>query len=142
MRRPSALQLVAWLFSASGVWAALSIAGALFFEHRIDLALEVLGLWIGPGLLRYESRYRTWALRLLIFDFCMAPVAVLLLIMQPGPLALKFLGRPAGTVSLAVALTALALMVGVSIWQYWVLRQPSIQALFTRRPAEHSEASV
>src|SRR4051812_45522542 len=109
MRRPSALQIVAWLFFASGVWAAVSIAGALLIEQRIHLDLEVLGLWVGPGLLRHEARYRTWAMRLLILAFCVAPIAAVLLLFQPQPLEVKVFDRPAGAMPLPFALTTLAL---------------------------------
>jgi sterol desaturase/sphingolipid hydroxylase (fatty acid hydroxylase superfamily) len=142
MRRPSALQLVAWLFFASGAWAAISIVTAVLFERHISLDFEVLGLWIGPGLLRRQARYRTWALRLLIVGFCLTPVAVMLLLVQRGALDVKFLGRPLGTIPVPVALAVLALLVGVSIWQYWVLRRPNVRALFTEPSAEHPEASI
>jgi hypothetical protein len=43
MRRPSPLQVVAWLFLASGLSAAVSIAGALLFEGRINLNINIIG---------------------------------------------------------------------------------------------------
>lgn len=141
-RRPSALQLVAWLFLASGVWAAISIAAALFMKQRISLDLEVLGLWIGPGLLRHEARYRRWALRLLTVALCLAPIATLLLLVRPAPFDAKFLGRPVGTIPRPAALTVLAILVGVAVWQYWVLQQPSVAALFRDSTSDFPEASV
>jgi len=132
MSRRSALRIVAWLFIGSGVWAAASIAGALLIEHRINLDLDVLGLWIGPGLLRNEARYRTWALRLLVCGFCLLPVAAGLLILQSRWLDVRLFGRPVGTLSLPVALTALAGLAAVAAWQYWVLRRPDVSALFER----------
>jgi hypothetical protein len=142
MRRPSALQLVAWLFIGYSIWAAVSIAGALLIERRIDLNMEVLGLWIGPGLLRHEARFRTWAIRLLILGFCLAPIAGLLLIFHTRPLEVRLLGRPVGTVSLPIGLSVLAVIVAVSIWQYWVLSQARVRALFSAPAVEHPGASV
>jgi len=142
MRRPFALQLVAWLFIAYGIWAAVAIAGALLVERRIDLDIEVLGLWIGPGLLRHEARFRTWAIRLLLIGFCVAPIAGLLLVLHKRPLEIRVFGRSVGTVSLPMSLSVLAVIVAVSIWQYWVLSQPRVRALFIAPPVEHPGASV
>jgi len=140
MRRPSALQFVSWLFIVSGLWAAVSIAGALLIERRIDLDIELLGLWIGPGLLRHEARYRTWGMRVLIFGFCVAPIGTVLLIFQPQPLEVKVFGHPVGTMPLPIALTILAFLVGVAVWQYWVLSQTDVRALFSAPPVEDPKA--
>lgn len=142
MRRPSPLQVVAWLFFASGLSAAVSIAGALLFEGRINLDINVIGLWICPGLLRYEARYRAWAMRLLILDFCTLPIAMLLVLLQTRPIEMKVFGRSAGTVSPSIVLAILAVISAGAVWQYWVLSRAHVRALFTIRPAEVPEPSV
>ena len=142
LRRLSAVQLVGWLFFATGVVAAVRIAVVLLLERRITIDFDVLGLWIGPGLLRHEARYRVWAMRLLVLSLCIASIAAVALIFAPGPLQLKIFGQPAGTVSLSLALTALALLESVSVWQYWVLRKPDVRALFSAARTEDAEASV
>ncbi len=142
MRRPAAVQLVGWLFFALGVCAAVAIVVALLFERRISISIEVLGLWIGAGLLRHEARYRVWATRLLILNFCVAPFAAAAQILAPNQLPVTVFGFAAGSVPLSVALTALALLVGVSVWQYWVLCKPDVRALFTASRTEDAQASV
>jgi MFS-type transporter involved in bile tolerance (Atg22 family) len=142
MRRPSALQLVAWFFFVSGVLAAIGMAHTLLIARHVELDIDALGLWIGPGLLRREARYRTWAIRLLIVELCLAPIATLLLIFQPKPLGVKVFGHPVGTVHLSVALATLALLVGVSVWQYWVLSRADVRALFSATPDENSKVSI
>ena len=49
---PTALVVVAWIFIIEGLAAIVPTARAILVEHRIDLNLTLLGLWIGPGLLR------------------------------------------------------------------------------------------
>jgi hypothetical protein len=136
------VQLVGWLFFALGVCAAVAIVVALLFERRINISIEVLGLWIGPGLLRHEARYRVWAMRLLILNFCVAPFAAAAQILAPNQPPVTVFGFAAGSVPLSVAFTALALLVGVSAWQYRVLSQSNVRALFTDARTEHAEASV
>ena len=142
--RPLALKIVAWLFIAAGVVAAVSMLGLLIFAHRIELNIDLLGLWIGPGLLRLEAKYRTWALRLLIVSFVLAPVAAVLLVLQPSPLAVRIFNRPVGEVSFPVAFAALAVVVGLSVWQFAVLRAPKVRAQFDAQatPPESSATSV
>jgi hypothetical protein len=134
---------VAWLFTASGLWAAVSMAGAVLLNDRITLYFAIIGLWIGPGLLRHEARYRTWALRLLLLGFCVAPLFVVILIVRrPSSVPVNLFGRQVGTVSVSAALALVALTVAITGWQYWVLRRPDVRALFVDPPVEHPGASV
>lgn len=130
MKRRSALQVVGLLFILAGACGAFSMAEAALFEHRLHIAVDVLGLWIGPGLLRHDPRYRRWALRLLIADFVLAPVAAVMLILQPRPFIVQILAQPVGTISLPAALAALATFVAVAVWAFRVLRRPHVRALF------------
>jgi hypothetical protein len=142
MTRPSALRIVAWLFIASGVWALVGIIGSLLIEVRIQIDIDLLGLWVGPGLLHREARYRTWALRLLVIGFFLTPVAGLLLFFQPRSVSVLVFGKRVGIVPLPVALGTLAVMLVISVWEYWVLTRPAVRALFASTAPEDREAAV
>lgn len=126
----TALRIVAWLFILFGAVAAASMIGGLFLEGRFNLAIDALGLVIGPGLLHYEARYRTWALRLLVLEFVLTAIIALLLVFNPAHSGVRIFGHPAELLSRPVALGNLILQLLVSLWQFVVLRRPAVRALF------------
>ncbi len=135
MRRPLALTIVAWLFVLGGLWGAVSILEALWVEHKITLAVDTLGLWVGPGLLRWDPRYYRWAQRLLVLDMVLASV-VLLLALHPLPVGLLVFSRPIGSVPRVLAVGASVALLGVSLWQYLVLRRPDIRQVFEAKKVD------
>jgi hypothetical protein len=126
----SALRVVAWLFILFGASAAASMIGGLFLEGRFNLAVDALGLVIGPGLLHYEARYRTWALRLLILEFVLTGIVALLFVFNPAHSGVRVFGRPAELLSRTVAIGNLIVLFLISVWQFLVLRRPAVRALF------------
>lgn len=136
MRRPLALTIVAWIFIATGLWGAASMIGPLWIEHKVNLSIDVLGLWVGPGLLRWDPRYYKWAVRLLIVSMILSPVALWAITLKPPSLGFEIFGHVAGGLPrLPVIAVALALL-GLNIWQYVVLRRPGIRAGFEARQVQ------
>ena len=111
------------------------MVGTLFVAHRVLIDIGVLGLWIGPGLLRREPRYRTWAVRLLVASFILLPLAALLLALQAFPPTVRMFDRPIGAVPYPVVLATLAALLGISIWLFLVLNAPGVRAQFDKPPS-------
>lgn len=65
---PLSLKIVAGLFMLTGLLAAIDVVVKLFHQH-LDLNLMLLGLWIGPGLLRHNPTWRKWTLAFLWLGF-------------------------------------------------------------------------
>lgn len=124
------LKIVAWLFIVAGIEAVVSIVGKLVLEGGIDLNIGLLGLWIGPGLLRRDPKYRTWALRVLALGLILEAIAAAIFTVQPAPYVVRSFGRQIGSVSSPVALAAILAIVALTLWQVAVLRAPSVRAQF------------
>jgi len=132
MSNPRSLLIVSWCFRVQGILAAVGIVSALA-EPRISLDFNLLGLWIGPGLLRHEVRYRTWGVRLLVFSIVLSAVGLVVTLTTNQPPDVHLFGHRIATVPRAVMLGAVALGAAITVWQYMVLRQPSIRALFKQQ---------
>lgn len=127
---PTALRVVAGLFVFSGVCAVIEVVVSLFHSH-LNLNLGVLSLWIGPGLLRHNRTWRTWALVFLWFALIGLPVFCLLALGR-GALDFKFFGVPVGQIPTAVGFAFAIPIFLLTLWQYRVLTRPDIKYLFER----------
>lgn len=134
MCNPKSLLIVSWCFRVQGILAAVGIVSALA-EPRISLDFNLLGLWIGPGLLRHEVRYRTWALRLLVLSIVLSAVALVVTLATTQTPYFHVFGRRFATAPRAVMLGAVAVGAAISVWQCVVLRRPSIRELFKHQEA-------
>ena len=125
---PLALRIVAGLFTFTGVCAVIEVVLLLTRGH-IDLNFGVLGLWIGPGLLRHNRTWRTWALVFLWIGLIGSPVFTLLALTRSA-LDFKVFGIPVGKVPNGIGLIVAAAVFLLSLWQYRVLTRPEIRRLF------------
>ena len=82
---PASLKIVAALFIFGGICSAIEVIVSLMYGH-ININFGVLGLFIGPGLLRFSSGWRTCALVFLWIGFILTPI-----------IALVFNGSPRAT---------------------------------------------
>ena len=125
---PLDLCIVAAFFTCAGITAALHIAFG-FFTSQLHLDTGIIGIWIGAGLRRRDSRACTWASLMTAFAFAVGIVA----------LGLAFLGadgvftwgrvvecRLPKPLSVMVALSLLAF----ATWQWYVLERDEVRALF------------
>jgi hypothetical protein len=116
---PLSLKIVAGLFIFEGVCAAIWTLLSLM-HGRVYLPgdLGILGLFIGPGLLRFSRGWRTCALVFLWITLVATSIVALLLLISRKPINVGALGW------LAVRGFVPAL------WQSWVLTRPNVRALF------------
>ncbi len=122
------LRIVASLFVISGIFAAIDILVSLFQSH-LNLNFSVLGLWIGPGLLRHNRFWRTWALVSSWIALIGLPLFCLLAHGRGG-LGFKLFGVPVGEVPAAVAIGVAVVLFLLTFWQYRVLTRQDIRHLF------------
>lgn len=127
---PTSLRVVAGLFVFSGVCAVIEVIVSLLHSH-INLNFTVLCLWIGPGLLRHNRTWRTWALVFLWIGLIAIPVFCIIAL-ERGALDFKLLGVPIGQVPTALGLAVAVVFFLVTLWEYKVLTRPDIRQLFER----------
>ncbi len=125
---PLDLYIVAGLFTCAGITAALHIASG-FFTSQLHLDTGIIGIWIGAGLRRRDSRACTWASLMTAFAFAVGIVA----------LGLAFLGADGvftcGRVVEWHLPKPLAVMLTLSVltftsWRWYVLERDEVRALF------------
>ena len=125
---PLALRLVSALFLVSGLWAAFSILFGLLHGH-IRLNFNILGLWIGPGLILHNRTCRTLALCFIWIGLIMLPIFALFTFSRSS-VAFRFLGIPIGHIPGPAALLCATAIFLLTLWQYRVLTRPEIGKLF------------
>ena len=125
---PLSLKIVAGLFMLTGLLAAIDVVVKLFHQH-LDLNLMLLGLWIGPGLLRHSPTWRKWALAFLWLGFFSSAVLFLLALFR-SPVDLWILGQAARPVPMFPVLLCSCALFLLVLWQYRVLIRPDVKQLF------------
>jgi len=131
---PTALKIVAWLFIAGGILSILQIL-YLLTQSQLHIETGVLGVFIGPGLLRWSRGWRTCALVLLWFGMILSPI-FLLMTLSAGSMNVNIFGVSAGSVPAAVGFIFGALMFAMAIWEYRVLVREDIRGRFGLPPRE------
>lgn len=126
---PLSLKIVAGLFILNGISAAIEVVVALMHGH-ININFGVLGLFIGPGLLRYSRGWRTCALVLLWIAMIGFPIISFVFLSHSGPLDLNVFGQKIGHASKELGLAMAAILFALSLWPYYVLTRPDIRERF------------
>jgi len=127
---PTALVVVAWIFIIEGIAAIVPTARTLLVEQRIDLNLTLLGLWIGPGLLRGQASHRRWALVMLRVALVLSAIVFLVVVLSPSvPRIIVFHGS-LGSLSRGYLLATIGFVLTGMVWQLRVLQRPDVRALF------------
>jgi len=126
---PSSLKIVAVLFIFGGVCSAIEVVVSLMHSH-ININFGLLGLFIGPGLLRFSRGWRTCALVFLWIAMIGIPIIALLFMASQGPLDFKVFGQKVGHISKELGLAIAVIMFLLSFWQYLVLTRPDVRTLF------------
>jgi hypothetical protein len=126
---PIELKLVAALFILGGILAVLEVV-VLLVHGTVKIDLEVLGIFIGLGLLRFRRGWRRCALVLTWFGLIFLPVFALLVIAGAHPLHVKLLGQQVGYASSGVALLLTAGLFALALWQYRILTRSDVVRLF------------
>jgi len=126
---PTSLVIVAVLFAIGGVFALLEMV-VDFARGMISINFGVLGILIGPGLLRYSRGWRTCALVFIIFGLILVPIIFVLMVMHSGPTNLEYFGSTVGTAPIGLGLVLVVLFFLFFWWQYHVLTRPDVKRLF------------
>jgi hypothetical protein len=127
---PTALVVVAWIFILEGIAAIVTTARGLLFEHRVDLNLALLGLWIGPGLLRGWASHRRWAIFMLRLGLVLGAFAFLFILMSPSVPPITVFHASLGVLSRGYLIATLGVVLGGVVWQLRVLQRPDVRAVF------------
>jgi hypothetical protein len=122
-RIPIPLKLVGWIFILGGISAAIEILIDAS-NGRTNLNFGVLGVFIGIGLLRLRTGWRTLALVLLVIALVFIPILSVLALSTPGNLSFNIFGQK---------VAALAVFFVFTFWQFRVLLRPDVRALFLNR---------
>lgn len=130
---PTSLKVVAALFILTGISSLIEILVSLQ-HHRISLNFGILGLFIGPGLLRCSPTWRAWALACTWIALAGIPLAGLIFLLAPGPLHFRLFGQDVGDAPKVAGVALLIPAFLIALWQYRVLTRPDVHALF-RPPA-------
>lgn len=130
-RIPAALRGVAGLFIFTGVMALLDIGLALA-ERRLSLNFGVLGLLIGPGLLRLSRTSWVWALVFTWVVMIGSGLALGAVLLAPGRVEFRLFGLTVGEGSRLMAAGLGVIIFLLVLWQYWVLTRPDVRQLFRR----------
>lgn len=130
---PASLRIVAAVFIVYGLAASIDMVLA-FTGGRIWINLGVLGLLIGPGLLRLSKGWRLVALVFVWTGLAAAVAGMIWFLQAPTSPDVSFLGQPVGEVSPNVLVTAMALYLMINLWQLYILTRPDIRKLFLEDP--------
>jgi hypothetical protein len=130
MKQPTVLVVVAWIFIIEAIAAIVPTARSLLVNRTLNLDLSLLGLWIGPGLLRGEASFRRWALFILRLDAVLGAIALLFFALAPSLPPITVLRGSLGFLSRGVLVATIALVFIGTIWQLRVLQRPDIRQLF------------
>ena len=126
---PTELKVVAALFILSGIWSAIEVLVSLMHAH-VNINFGVLGVLIGPGLLRLSRGWRTCALVLLWIALIGAPLIAVLFMLQHGPLDFSVFGQKVGHAPKELGLAMAAIVFLLAVWQYRVLTRADVRELF------------
>jgi len=128
-RIPASLKVVAGLFILGGVCAAIEVVVSLMHGH-VSINLGILGIFIGPGLLRLSRGWRTCALVFLWIALIGIPIIAILMTGHSGPLNLKVFGQTVGHAPKALGLMIAVASFLLALWQYRVLTKLQVRQLF------------
>ncbi len=129
---PTSLTILSILFLLGGISSVIDVTVSLINKH-ININLGVLGLFIGPGLLRLNPACRTCALVFIWFILIVAPIAVIVSIVP-------FFMPTFGEASITFLLLGIVIFL-FGFWSYRVLTNPDVRDLFGSNRHVHNKIS-
>jgi hypothetical protein len=132
-RVPGALKAVAWLFIIGGVLTILQVLLDLL-RSKITISAGILGVFVGPGLLRFRTGWRTCALVLLWIGMLFAPIVLIFMLAASGSINADIFGLKLGTAPMPIRILASVFWFGLTVWEYRVLVREDIRQLFGLPP--------
>lgn len=125
---PISLKIVAFLFMIEGLYSVITVVVA-FMHGLILINLGVLGLLIGPGLLRCSNGWRICAFAYILFSL-VSTLIIALILMANVPHDYNALGQYVVRTAQEYGLPMAAVVFLLSLWQLFVLTRPKIRMLF------------
>lgn len=127
---PRTLKAVANLFIIFGIFSVIDTV-AEFFLGRIVFNLGILYILVGRGLLRFQSRWLTWAMFCTWIWLISMPIAAAVSLFTPSRLQhLEIFGLDAGRAPYGLCFILSAAAFTVCCWQYHVLKSRQVRQLF------------
>jgi hypothetical protein len=137
-RLPLSLKIVAWLFIVWGSLAAIEVVLSLV-RGKLFLNFNVVGIFVGRGLLELRPGWRTCAL-VILWIFAIPFVALAVRAgLGFGVVPVKWLyteSLPAMIQSRELGVAICLLPIGFIYWQYRVLTRPDVRHLFLLSQAQ------
>ena len=131
-RIPIQLKLVALIFFLGGISAAIEILIDAS-NGRTNLNFGILGVFIGIGLLRLRTGWRTLALIFLVIALAFIPILSVFALSTPGNLSFNIFGQNVAALSPPLFFALLAVVFLFTFWQFRILVRPDVRALFLNR---------
>jgi hypothetical protein len=129
---PVSLKIVAWLFIAKGISAAIAILGSLTSSHP-GTNLTVIHLFAGVGLLKRRSDWRTYALVVIWLNLIHMLAALDGMLSATVPIDIILFGKTFTPFPKPAALIFWAVIFALLIWAYRVLTRADVKKLFIRK---------
>jgi hypothetical protein len=126
---PTSLVAVAVLFIICGVLSVLDILFSLF-AHRIEFNFGVLGLFIGPGILRLSRGWRTCGLVMLWITLIGDSIIGVFVVGASSTGHITVYGAPVANIPKVLLFAFLAGVFALCLWEYRVLTRPDVRGLF------------
>ncbi len=126
---PTSLIVVAVLFILMGIIAVFEVIDSLM-NNVVPINFGLLGLFIGPDLLRRSRGWRICALILTWIPLVLLPLIGLVILVFDVPLNISVLGQDYGQAPRAVGVVVAMMVFALVFWVYRVLTRPDIRRLF------------
>jgi hypothetical protein len=131
---PRELKVLGILYLLGGIVSGFEFLHALL-QGRALVHLGVLGIFIGPGLLRLNDQWRTCALVLTWILFFALPIISIMLLATTSKPTLILFWISIGETTKGVAFGVIALTFILTLWQYRVLTREDVRRLFLTEAA-------
>ncbi|NJL39222.1 MAG: hypothetical protein HC899_22595 [Leptolyngbyaceae cyanobacterium SM1_4_3] len=118
---------MAYLFIVSGVLAVVDIVLSLL-NNKINIDLDVLGLFIGRGLLQLNPTSHTWAIVLTRISMLLGTIVMFLFLLTSS--GFELFGQTVGQAPPGLAFIVSGVLTAVVYWQHSILNNSEIKRLF------------
>ena len=128
-KAPTALIVIAVLFIISGIYHVFDVM-VLFTHSKLSLSSGVLGIFVGPGLLRFRPGWRICALVFTWFGLIFTPVFAVLALNGGRSVPVVYFDHTFGFMPQGLSLLVAFIYFLFFIWQYRVLTNEDVVRLF------------
>jgi hypothetical protein len=127
---PRALSIVAWLTIASGVGAVFDMLVGPLLGHSPTLALGVLNIWLGRGLLAHRRWAYDWSRFVTAGGVVLCAVVLFVVFVFRETVTVTVFGIWIGPVNHFVGAVPITAALVMTAWEYRVLGRADVRSLF------------